>query len=259
MTFSIKERSQTWFKNKWIRIAKGSFLALSFLLIIDIGYILGIAPEWNMLERGPIQKSNFIKRYEYERTTNDYWPALQWQPITMSSIPPHVVHTFLVAEDSRFYEHSGFDKKAFKEAMEFNFSKRKFIFGASTISQQTVKNLFLTSSKTPLRKWHEFWVTLLMERNISKRRIIEIYLNIAQFGLGVYGIDAASQTYWNISANNLTQSQAIELAATLPSPTKNNPQTRTTFFLNQIKKIQRNMRLTPSDSTPRDSLDPQSH
>ena len=145
----------------------------------------------------------------------------------------------VAAEDSRFWQHGGIDWQALREAMQHNYEQRRLVYGASTISQQTVKNLFLTASRDPLRKWHEAWLTLGMEQNLSKRRILEHYLNIAEFGRGVYGVDAAARFYYGIPASRLQGWQAIELAASLPSPVANNPQTRTRAFLRRVNRIRR--------------------
>ena len=143
----------------------------------------------------------------------------------------------IVAEDSRFYQHNGFDLIAFREAMDYNLTQRRAVIGGSTISQQTVKNMFLNPSRNPIRKWHELLMTLFMERKLSKGRILAIYLNIAEFGRGIYGVEAASQHYWGISAFQISEDQAVELAATLPSPKKHNPKTQTKIFSRRVKKI----------------------
>ena len=104
-----------------------------------------------------------------------------------------------------------------------------------------IKNFLLSPSRNPLRKWHELWLTLSLERNISKDRILEVYLNIAEFGVGIYGVEAASQHYWGESAQDLSMDHAIELAATLSAPAKHNPFTRTDYFLRQVEKITRNL------------------
>ena len=150
-----------------------------------------------------------------------------------------MIRALIVAEDSRFYTHAGVDLEAFQAAMEENISKKQFIYGGSTISQQTVKNMFLSASRNPLRKWHELVITLGMERNLSKKRILEIYLNVAEFGRGVYGVEAASLHYWGVPSSELSARQAIELAATLPSPIKHNPATRTRAFENRVRRISR--------------------
>ena len=150
-----------------------------------------------------------------------------------------MVRAIIVAEDARFYSHSGIDMEALQAAMEYNLSEKQFIYGGSTISQQTVKNIFLSPSRNPLRKWHELLLTLGMERNLTKKRILELYLNVAEFGRGIYGVEAAARYYWGISAASLSSRQAIQLAATLPSPVSNNPKTRTKSFNKRVKKISR--------------------
>lgn len=212
---------------------------LLVLVLMDAGYLIGIWPQWELYSAGPVQRSNFIRAYEFERHSHADWPRLRWNPVAMEHIPRDMIWAVVVAEDARFFEHEGVDIEAFGEAMEYNLSKQKLVYGASTISQQTVKNVFLSSSRDPLRKWHELLLTIGMERNLPKKRILEHYLNLAEFGRGVYGVEAAARFYWGIPASRLSKRQAIELAATLPSPVANNPGTRTRAFLRRVKKISR--------------------
>ncbi len=207
------------------------------LLIADLFYLAATWPDWKRIAAGPIPKSSFINEYKKQRLKHKDWSALRWRPVPLAKIPKHLIRAVIVAEDSRFYEHSGFDLIAFKEAMSYNLEEGKFVLGASTISQQTVKNLFLSASRNPVRKWHELILTWGMEQNLSKRRILEIYLNIAEFGRGIYGVQAAAQAYWGIPVSRLSLWQAAELAATLPGPTKHNPATRTPYFKKRVQKI----------------------
>ncbi|GMR03937.1 MAG: hypothetical protein BMS9Abin22_452 [Gammaproteobacteria bacterium] len=207
------------------------------LLIADLFYLAASWPDWKRIAAGPIPKSSFINEYKKQRLKNKDWSVLRWRPVPLAKIPRHLIRAVIVAEDSRFYEHSGFDLIAFKEAMNYNLEEGKFVLGASTISQQTVKNLFLSASRNPVRKWHELILTWGMEQNLSKRRILEIYLNIAEFGRGIYGVQAATQAYWGIPVTRLSFWQAAELAATLPGPTKHNPATRTPYFKKRVQKI----------------------
>ncbi|KPK46897.1 MAG: hypothetical protein AMS22_17405, partial [Thiotrichales bacterium SG8_50] len=158
------------------------------LLIIDLFYLAVTWPDWRKLASGPVPKSRFIQEYEREAAAQRDQPRLRWQPVALQAIPKYMVRAVIVAEDSRFYEHSGFDLIAFREAMQYNWKEGRLALGASTISQQTAKNLFLSSAKNPIRKWHELVLTWGMERNLSKRRIMEIYLNDAEFGVGIYGV-----------------------------------------------------------------------
>ena len=206
---------------------------------MDTGYLVGIWPDWELYSKGPVQQSNFIRSYIYEQYQHGDWPDLLWKPKPISKVSKHMIRALIVAEDSRFYSHSGIDMEALKAAMEYNLSEKRFVYGGSTISQQTVKNIFLSASRNPLRKWHELLLTIGMERNLTKKRILELYLNVAEFGRGVYGVEAAARYYWGISASRLSAKQAIQLAAALPSPVIHNPDTRTRFFRQRVKKISR--------------------
>ena len=207
------------------------------LLIVDLFYMAVTWPDWREIARGPIPKTNFIKLYQQKRMKNRSLPRLQWRPVAIKRIPEHVQRAAILAEDSRFYLHQGFDLIAIRDAMDYNLSKGRFVFGGSTITQQTVKNLFLSSARTPIRKWHEIILTWGIELNLRKRRILEIYLNVAEFGPGIYGVEAAAQHYWGVSAAQLSWRQSAELVATLPSPKKHNPQTRTKRFLKRTDNV----------------------
>ncbi len=241
-------RGLTGFLRRAGRVLHWSLRLLLVFLVVDLFY-LGITwPDWNKIATGPIPKSAFIRGYEKQLTANREGPRLRWQPVAFSVFPKHLLRAVILAEDSRFYEHSGFDLIAFKEAMDYNLKEGRFVLGASTISQQTVKNLFLTPSRDPLRKWHELILTWGMEHQLSKRRILDIYLNVAQFGRGIYGVQAASQTYWGINADRLSPAQAAELAASLPNPVKHNPATRTGFFAKRAKRLLSLLERYPGDA-----------
>lgn len=206
------------------------------LLIADFLYLASIWPDWNKLAHGNIPKSSFMQLYEEQQVERN-WPKLRWQPVSQAKIPRHMLRAVLVAEDSRFYEHSGFDVIAIREALDYNLERGEMLVGASTISQQTVKNLYLTPSRNPLRKWHEMVLTWGLEHNLRKSRILELYLNVTEFGRGIYGVQAAAQAYYGVDAAALSLVQAAELAASLPSPVKNNPETRTERFARRTQRI----------------------
>ena len=211
------------------------------LLLIEIGFIWGLMPDWEEFRRGPIPKSRLIKNYQYLESIDPLTRPLRWHPVALSTLPKHVSRAAVVAEDARFYQHKGLDQEAIQKAIEYNLSKGRIVYGASTISQQTIKNLFLSTSRNPLRKLHEVILTYMMEHNVGKKRILEIYLNIAEFGTGIYGVEAASRYYFGKPASKMSVIEAVELAASLPAPTKHNPETRTTFFLKRAGKIARHM------------------
>jgi len=210
-------------------------------VVLDIFYLTMIWPTWPDYESGDLKSTAFIDHYQAKRKKNKSLPKLKWQQVEWLDIPRQMKQALIVAEDGRFYEHKGFDMEAFKEAMTYNLETLDFKYGASTISQQTVKNLFLSSSRNPLRKINELVLTLAMEEELPKLRILEIYMNVAEFGQGVYGVAAAAQHYYGVNISRINRRQAAELAATLPSPRKHNPSTRSKRFLRRAKKIYKYM------------------
>ena len=220
------------------RIIKWTLRLLLLALLLDAAYLYTIWPDWDNYRSGPIKASRFIETYRQQASLRD-WPRLRWNPVAIESMPRNVLRAVIAAEDARFYDHDGVDLEALGEAMEYNLSRQRLVYGGSTISQQTVKNLFLTPSRNPLRKWHELLLTLAMESYLPKRRILEYYLNVAEFGRGIYGVDAAARYYWSVPVAYIGSAEAIELAATLPSPVNNNPRQRTRAFEQRVKKIRR--------------------
>ena len=215
------------------------------LLILDIAYLMAIWPDWQQFRQGHPVKSRFIERYEQQRQENKKLPALHWQPVPLSWIPHHVQRAVLVAEDARFYQHSGVDLIAIKDAMDYNMHRGRLVYGASTLSQQTVKNMFFSASRNPLRKWHELVLTLAMEHQVSKKRILATYLNVAEFGQGIYGVEAAAKHYWGVEIYRLNRWQAAQLAATLPSPLWHNPAHPSKQFLKRARRIFRRLHNSP--------------
>ena len=140
-----------------------------------------------------------------------------WQPL--SRIDPNMAQAVIAGEDARFCLHNGFDFEAIQKAYEKN-ARGKRLRGGSTISQQTAKNAFLIQGGGYVRKAFEAWFTVLIETIWGKRRIMEVYLNIAETGIGTYGVDAAAQRYFGHDATNLTPTEAARIAAVLPSPKK---------------------------------------
>ena len=227
---------------RWWRRLRWLGLAALVLFAADLFYLSLQWPDWGDIGRGAIPRSAFIQQYEQRLQNGEQLPALQWQPVARQHIPRHLKRAVIVAEDARFYQHNGFDLEAFQSAMSHNLEIQQFKYGASTISQQTIKNLYLSSSRTPLRKWHELVMTIAMEINLSKERILELYLNIAEFGHGAYGVEAAAWHYWQIPVASLQPWQSAQLAASLPSPVKHNPHTGTKRFLRRANRIYAYMR-----------------
>lgn len=140
----------------------------------------------------------------------------RWVPYERISL--HLKRAVVAAEDSRFLSHSGFDWEGIEMAVEKNLRRGRIVAGGSTITQQLAKNLFLSASRNPLRKLQEAAITVMLEQLWSKRRILEVYLNVIEWGNGIYGAEAAARHYFGIAAARLNPAQAAHLAAMLPNP-----------------------------------------
>jgi len=160
--------------------------------------------------------------------------AKDW--VSIDKISPNIVNAVVAAEDNNFVDHFGFDFKAMDEAFKHN-KKGKRVRGASTISQQTAKNVFLWPSRSYIRKAFEAYFTVLIEVFWSKKRVMEVYLNVIEFGDGIYGVEMASQIYFNKSASRITREEAALLAAILPNPLKRNPAKPTAYLINRQLRI----------------------
>ena len=143
---------------------------------------------------------------------------LKYQWVPYEKISPHLKRAMIVAEDAKFVDHEGFDWEGIQKAREKNQKKGKVVAGGSTISQQLSKNLFLSGERSVIRKGEEATITLLMETVMDKERIFEIYLNVIEWGNGVFGAEAAAHYYYGVSAAQLTAEQAAKLAAMVPRP-----------------------------------------
>jgi monofunctional glycosyltransferase len=157
--------------------------------------------------------------------------------ISLRSIPQDAIDAVIVSEDGTFWTHNGFDWFEFRESIERNFEEGRAVRGASTITQQLVKNLYLSSSKNPLRKLKEWILTWYMEQQLGKSRILEIYFNVIEWGDGVYGIEAASRYYFDKTAANLSREECARLAAIIPSPRKHRADVDSKYVLRRSKLI----------------------
>ena len=145
----------------------------------------------------------------------------QWVPL--SKISSYLVKAVLIAEDDKFWKHEGFDYEAIQKAIEKDLKAKKYKVGASTITQQLVKNLYLSPEKSLTRKISEALITWRMEKVLPKKRILELYLNVVEWGEGIFGVEAASKYYYGKPSSQLTPREAARLASVLPNPRKYNP------------------------------------
>ncbi len=182
---------------------------------------------WNRFE--PATSSFMDRRLEVLREKNPK-AGLRHQWTSYARISPHLKRAVVAAEDARFLDHEGFDWEAIQKAMARNERRGRIVAGASTISQQLAKNLFLSGSRSWLRKAQEALITWMLETTMSKRRILELYLNFAEWGEGVFGAEAAARHHFGQSAAALSEEQAAWLASILPSP-RRYERGRTTAYL----------------------------
>jgi monofunctional biosynthetic peptidoglycan transglycosylase len=149
--------------------------------------------------------------------------AIRQKWVPLARISRSLQRAVVVAEDGTFFEHGGIDWFEVRASFAKNWEKKRFARGASTITQQLAKNLYLSTSKDPLRKAKEVVITLLLERHLTKNRILELYLNIIEWGPGVFGAEAAAGSYFGKSAAGLSPSEAARMAAVIPSPLRHRP------------------------------------
>ena len=143
---------------------------------------------------------------------------LRYRWVDYNRVSVHLKRAVIAAEDSRFLAHEGFDWEGIEKAVERNLRKGRIVAGGSTISQQLAKNLFLSASRNPFRKLQEAVITVMIETLWSKRRILEVYLNVIEWGNGIFGAEAASRRYFRVPASGLGPDQAAHLAALIPNP-----------------------------------------
>ena len=167
---------------------------------------------------------------------------LKYQWVDYANISSNLKRAVIASEDAKFVDHEGFDWEGIEKAYEKNLKKGKIVAGGSTISQQLAKNLFLSTKRTPWRKGEEALITVMLENVLSKRRILEIYLNVIEWGNGVFGAEAASRHYYKISAAKLTSAQSAKLAAMIPNPRYYDAHKSTKYLNRRTATIQARMR-----------------
>jgi monofunctional biosynthetic peptidoglycan transglycosylase len=204
-------------------MSKLKLFVLLFILggALDIGRYFVYPNVSDLIETNPVPTA-FMEYRQAEWAEQNRELQINQKWVRMSQISPNVIKAVLIGEDDKFWNHDGFDVKGMEQALEKTLTKGK-VAGGSTISQQLSKNLYLSPSKNPVRKIKEAIITWRIEKTLSKRRILEIYLNVAEWGDGIFGIEAAARHYYHKSAKNLSGLEAARLAAVLPNPIKYDP------------------------------------
>jgi monofunctional biosynthetic peptidoglycan transglycosylase len=194
---------------------KRLFLGGLGLLLLYQFWLFGWVLWWNWVNP---ENTRFMNIRLEELRVKDPQAQLKKQWVGYEKVSTNLKRAIIAAEDAKFVDHEGFDWEGIQQALEKNQKKGRVIAGGSTISQQLAKNLFLTPARTPWRKAEEAIITLMLETVWSKQRIFEVYLNVIEWGNGVFGAEAAARHYYGVSAAQLMPEQAARLAGMVPSP-----------------------------------------
>jgi monofunctional biosynthetic peptidoglycan transglycosylase len=217
----MTERTRSFFGWTWFVLWR--FLLVLLLLLFVLLLVLRFLPP---------ATSSFMLQSPYP--VSQHW-------ISIDKLPAHVSLAMVASEDQRFVDHYGVDFAAISKALE-QYDDGRGLRGASTISQQTAKNLLLWPGQSFIRKGLEAMLALSLEAIWGKKRILEVYLNIAEFGKGIYGVEAASQQYYGKSASKLSINEAARLAVLLPAPRKRDPRQLTAYLNQRVSWVERQMR-----------------
>ena len=221
--------------------------ALRFLFALIAGACLALLvffatlPDVAPLKTGFPATTAFMERRKAELRRAGGDARLEWIPVPLSRISPVLVRAAVAAEDARFYVHTGVDWAAVRGALEKDWDGRNLRHGASTITQQLAKNLYLSPRRTLLRKLREWAIARKLERTLTKRRILELYLNVVEFGARTFGAEAAARRYFGKSAARLSDLEAATLAAVIPSPRLYDPVRHSQRVARRARQILRAM------------------
>ncbi len=217
-------------RSKWLFILSFPIILLTFLYFLFM-------PDLSKLKKENPKKTALMEYREMvsKEKRKTYRIYHSWVPI--SKISPYLVKAVLIAEDDKFWRHEGFDYEAIQKAIEKDLKARKFKAGGSTISQQLARNLYLSPEKSLIRKISEAVITWRMEKVLSKKRILELYLNVAEWGEGIFGVEAASRHYYGKPSSELAPEEAARLASVLPNPRKYNPVGDQRYVINRSNLI----------------------
>jgi len=234
----MKVRWQRWVGG--LSVAVFACVAYAYLTLPDVRSLTTVNPS----------STAFMELRTREARATGKTPKRDQRWVASRRISPLLTRAVLVAEDAAFYQHDGVDYDELSKSIELDWSKGQLTRGASTITQQLAKNLYLSPSRNPLRKFRELLIARRLEAELSKARILEIYLNVIEFGDGIYGVEAASQTYFHRAAAQLDTTQAALLAGSIINPRLLNPAKPTPRLLRRQQLILGRM----GQSAPRGGL-----
>ncbi|MCC7124261.1 MAG: monofunctional biosynthetic peptidoglycan transglycosylase [Acidobacteria bacterium] len=222
------------------RLRRG-LIALAALAFGYVCYVYLTLPDVRPLVRTNPTATAFMTLRQQEARDAGRKFAIRQQWVPYARISPHLKRAVVVTEDAAFFDHDGIDLDEVKASFERNWEDGRFTRGASTITQQLAKNLYLSPTRNPMRKFRELLITRRLEASLSKRRILEIYLNMIEWGDGIFGCEAASRAYFGKRASDLTREEAALLAGAIINPRTHNPGRPTTRLLRRQQIVLRRM------------------
>jgi monofunctional glycosyltransferase len=217
--------------------------ALLLLVAVGLAYLLyvvaGLPPrsEVKALAKKNPGRTGLMRQREAEAKAAGRRPRFEQSWVPLARVSRNLIHAVISSEDQKFFGHEGVDWEAIQASLEKDLEKRRFAVGGSTISQQLVKNLFFTTHKSLTRKLREVLVVRWLEADLSKKRILEIYLNSIEWGDGIYGCDAAARRYFGTPAADLSPEQAAGLAGMIPNPRRIHPELSPARFARAQKRV----------------------
>ena len=226
------------------RFARGAgrlLLALLGVFFVYAAYVFLTLPDVRQLRASNPKTTAFMQLRAREARKRGEQPRRVQQWVAYSRLSPNLVRAVLLTEDAKFWSHDGLDYEQIKESMEVNLERGEFARGASTITQQLAKNLYLSPSKNPVRKLRELLIARRLEAELTKQRILELYLNVIEWGDGIYGAEAASRSYFGKSAAWLSPSESALLAASIANPRAMNPGSPTARLRRRQSMVMRRM------------------
>lgn len=197
---------------RWRKLLVRAVAALAGVLFLSLALLRFVDPPFTMVHVQRRIENLFSGKYRKS-----------FEPVPLPRISPDLQHAVIAAEDGRFYEHSGIDWKQVEIVAEEARESGEVARGASTITQQLVKNLYFTTHRNPVRKLMEWAIAPVADTVLGKKRVLELYLNVVEWGPGVYGAQAAARHHFGVPASRLSREQAARLAAILPSPLRRKP------------------------------------
>lgn len=220
-------------QRRWWIYLPAAVLFAGMALVLGFWFWL---PDINALKNNNPKETEMM-RYRAQKSKNKAGTVKRQYWVRLGRISPYLIHAVIISEDDKFYQHDGFDWDEMRQAMEKNIDRKAWARGGSTITQQLAKNLYLQPTRSPLRKLREAIIAYQIEKKLKKSRILELYLNVIEWGNGNYGVEAAARYYFNKSAADLTRSEAIRLTSVLPNPHRYSPIKNSSKRMNNKRQL----------------------